>query len=382
MSLADYQLFLCDPQSGVRYDILDDWSTIQYTLQTNIATGMTASIGFDGTNARIAAIRPDTRIEIWRRTAGGAWKLEGDTAFLVRRPRYTYSRSGGELQVLDCLSADFLISGRDVAYNAESSQAKKSGAADDALKALVRDNLGSSAIAARDLSAYLAVAADVGLGPSLTAMDVGWHKLDSAFSDIVKNASEQGTNLYWQIVALPTAANGHTFEFRTYTGYRGVDRSDPGTIGNPVRFGPQYGNVDNVDLEWDYTQEATVCYALGTGQGANLVTASYEDTVRSARSPFGRREVTRNARTSTDTLADVAKAGCNAGRPVRRVRADLIDTDGTSYGRDWQWGDVVVGTFRGETDTYRVEAVSVSVDKKKETVTARLDSTAQIVGGS
>lgn len=380
MPIADYQIWLADSAIGVHYDILDDFSRLQYTLQTNAV--MSAKISFSGTFARIAAIRPDTRIEIWRRVAGGAWMLEGSTVWFLRRPRYTYSRTGGELLVLECVSVDHIISGRTVAYNATTAQAKKSGAVDDVLKALVRENLGSSAVTARDLSAYLAVAADVSLGPALTAMDFGWHKLDSAFSDIVKAASELGTNLYWQIVALPTASNGHTFEFRTWVGQRGVDRSDPGTIGNPVRFGVQHGNVDRVDLEWDYTQEATVCYALGTGQGANLVTASYEDTARSARSPFGRREVTRNARTATDTLADVAKAGCNAGRPVRRARMDLIDTDGCTYGRDYGFGDVVTATLRGETDTYRIEAISVDVDKVHETITARCDSTAQIVGGS
>src|SRR5688572_17251100 len=91
-------------------------------------------------------IKEDGLIEVWRAVDGAPFRLFGQKNFLIRRVQRR--RGSTTITALCCNS---LLDRRIVAYAAGTAYAEKTDFADDMIKALVRENLGSAATdSARD----------------------------------------------------------------------------------------------------------------------------------------------------------------------------------------------------------------------------------------
>jgi hypothetical protein len=276
--------------------------------------------------------------------------------------------------VIHAVAALELLSRRIVAYDAATASSEKTAAADNMIKAIVRENLGSLATdTARSWASLLTVAADTSAAPSLTLLFARQNVLTTV-QKLCQASAQAGTRLYVDVVA-PTDT---TLELRTYTGQRGTDRGS--TSAAPVVFAPEFGNLVSPDIDDDYTEEVTYVYAAGRGQEDQRIVAEAGDATRIGRSPFGRREALIDARhVGTDPapalLADEANAALQAGRPRRRFAATLLDTPGTTYGIHWAWGDTITARWEDASGDYRIEAVRLSVAGGRETIETRLDAT-------
>lgn len=373
MPAARYSCYIDDP-FGVRLADASSFISLKYSRVVNDFSSLVLVLPGDF-NTNLIRI-PDGRIEVWRRLPDSSREyLDTETTWLIKTMELATDDRGRETIVLEADTPLSLLKepGRIVDYAAGSAQADQTDQLDDMMKAIIRQNLGSSATdAARDLSAYLTVAADLSLAPS-TNKAFSWKSVLKVLQALAASSAQAGTYLAFDIVS-PTPT---TFEFRTYTQQRGVDHRFPGGQ-NPVIIGRDFGNMGAASLKFDYRGEITWAKAGGQGDGSNRAVAPAQDSARIGASPFGRRETFVNATQykddSTGGLTAEANAAVRNGRPRTIFRGKLLDTQDTRYGVQWAWGDFVTAQYGGYQIDCRVDAVTVTVKpgESYETVEALL----------
>jgi hypothetical protein len=362
---AGYSVYLSTP-TGVRLADASKFLKLEYARTVNAIGALTLTL--PGTFDTQSIIIPDGRIEVWRRLPSGREYLDTDTVWFIQGITYQIDDQGKITIVVSADSGLFLLKdpGRFVDNYAGSAQATKTDMADDMCKAIVREQAGASASAARSLAAFLSVQADSGSAPSISKA-FSWRPVLTVLQEIAQSSFEAGTYLAFDIVS-PTP---DTLEFQTFVGQRGVDHRFPSGV-NPVLLGPDMGNMGETTLGVDYRDEVSYAKAGGSGEGSGRLTDDYLDSVRAAASPFRRRETFVQA-TNTDTAAaleDEATSAVRGGRPRVILQGKIASTLDTQYGVDWSWGDyVTVQAFGMQLDA-RVDAIKVTVTPDEENIEA------------
>jgi hypothetical protein len=273
-------------------------------------------------------------IEVWREK-NGVLELQGETAYFLRDWEIQSSK-GERLIRLMAYDANWLLSTRIVAYDAGAATSEMTDYADDMMKAIVTDALGGDAATSRQLSA-LSIASDLSASEELSKAFSRRNVL-TVCQELAQAATEAGTNTYFDVVRTGVA----TFEFRTYTGQRGVDHGR--TSGDMRPVGEQYGNFEDVTFGTYHSGEENYIYAGGQGEESAREIVEVSDSVRIADGyPFNRCEGWIDAR-HADTTALVtaeANAGLGEGKPRQVLTGRLVDTAGLRYGIDYGFGDVL-----------------------------------------
>lgn len=315
----------------------------------------------------------DGIIELWRAPKGAAFQLAFEQLWFLRDWRLVGS---GALEYWSCQAYDglFLLGdpaqrrGRAIAYAASTSQTDKIGAADNLIKAIARENLGSLATDTnRNLSTYVSIQPDFSLGASVSKA-FSWRNTLTVMQELAAASTAAGTYLAFDIVCVipPSQAGGRTLElqFRTYTAQRGVDHRYPAGQ-DPVLIGPDYGNLEDYELAFLASEEANYVYALGQGEGVDRAVLTASDTGRIGVSPFGRRETTVDSR-QTDSLTalqDDADAALREGRPKISLNGTLVDTDQARYGVQWNYGDYLTAQVRSYAFDARADSLALKFDR-------------------
>lgn len=357
---SEFEVWLTE-DNGNRFQLLDTFISLAYTRVLNSIGRLTLVMPSDF-NIRIAKI--DRKIEVWRKPSTGVQSFEN--AFFIRRP-LTRTRADGVTNFrLHAPDLTELLSRRIIAYTAGSSQAEKSDFADDMMKEIVEENLGASAVAARDYTdAGLTIAGEVGLGPSLEKSFSRRNVLDT-IKDLSDAAREAGTEVYFDVVQVQPAigANNAVLEFRTYIDQRGQDRR-VGIGGEPIQIGLEFGNLEFPDFEEDYSEEVNFVYAGGQGEGEDRLIQTASDDPRINISLWNRREIFRDARHQQNpaSVLDTAESRLIQGRPKQRFSGELISIPGSEYGKDWGFGDRITVIYEGRQMEAMIRAVSVSLDQ-------------------
>lgn len=370
--MARYQIELYDP-FGVRLNVLDAIQSLEYARTVNSIGALTLTLpakAYDYANFKI-----DGRIGVYRAVGGGPLALEMETAWLIVRRNKLLSASGERLVKLTAVDGVDLLRRRIVAYAAGAAYAEKSDYADDMMKEIVSQNLGSGATdTTRSIATYLTIQADLSLGASLRK-GFAWRNVLTVFQELAQASDTAGTYLAFDVVCTdPTATQA--FEFRTYANWRGVDHRWPNGS-NPVILSPENGTLANVDLGELFDEEINAAYAGGQGEGAARVTASSLDATRIGLSPLRRSEGFADARQTavTATVTDEADSLVREGMPRRVFTGKIVPTQGVQYGLDWRWGDYVTAQFENLSYDCRIDTVHVQVDASgNETVDAYLRS--------
>ncbi len=361
---AQYDIWL-DTPDGDRLALLDTFLSLQYARVVNDVGKFMIKLP-DTLDRRL--IRPDAMLEIWR-TEGGCQTLE--LLGLIRRLEYG-EENGAAYSILEGYDGNGLLADRIVAYAAGSAQAVKSGAADDVMKAIVRENLGSSATDTDRILSALTVQPDFTLGPTV----------DKRFArkvvlEVLKTYAEAaytlGTPVYFDMVPQITGDNRATWEFRTAINQPGSDRTYSAYY--PTLFSQEWGNLESPLLVYDYFDEYSVVYVGGQGEEAKRRVVEVEDTSRTGLSPWGRREKFLDA-TNQKTTAQLTSVGQRAlatGRTRARFSGVLLSTTQTMYGRDWRVGDLVTASYRDMQFDVLVNVIHIRVDRNGEILEARLE---------
>lgn len=373
---AVYEIRVLDA-FGMQVASVDQPIRLSYTRSVNAVGALTLIVTRDAIPDQY--VTADTRIEVWRKPDGGTWGRECDGPWLVQADTRGTSHQDGRYRTIKAETLNTLLDRRSVIYYAMTGQANKSGLADDMMKAIFRDNLGSSANASpispgapnpiRDwTSTGLTVDNNTSQGPS-TAKAFAWQNVLSTLQAIGRDAATLGTPIYFDIVQ-----DGANYIFRTFAGVRGVDRS---TGSNILVISAERGSLGGtIEVTTDWSDTATTVVAGGQGQeSARVINFSY-DTARIGLSPWGNRElfIDRTQLTSPAALVAEASAELRRRRPQKVLSGTLISVPGAVYGLDWGFGDKLVVEYEKDSFTARVNAVTVSLQQGKETITAQIDS--------
>lgn len=312
-------------------------------------------------------LQRDGRVLVYRSVADVPPRLDMDAVWLIVGVQRLLSERGEQRTVVTAVDAVDLLRRRIVAYAAGSAQAAKTAAADDLIKAVVRENLGSSATdTSRQLSPSLfSVSADITQGISISKA-FSRREVLKVCQEVADACAQAGTYLAFDVVW-----NGATLEFRTYTQWRGVDHRFPGGA-NPVLLSPDTGSLTAASYATDYRDEVTYAYAGGQGEGSDRAVGTSTDSTRATLSPFARIEAWVDARNtaSSTTLADEADAAVRAGRPRVLFSCTVnADSPGAMFGKEYGFGDVVTAQAFGVNVDCRLDAVGVKVMPDSETVT-------------
>lgn len=314
-------------------------------------------------------LRKDGLIEVWRAPRNRAPYLLFNKIFFLRRA--TKILSGGN-RAWKCTAYDpnYLLSspsgqrGRIVAYAATSAQAMKTDNADDMLKAIMRENVGALATdTARDLSAYLTIQADTSDGP-IISKEFSNRVLVPVLNEICQASWTAGTYLAWDIVVTtPPHRGDFQLEFRTYINQRGKDHraSSP----SRVLIGTEYGNLDDVEVDDDWTEEENYIRAGGQDNGTTRIYQSGGNATAMAESPFNRRETFVNIQNtaSLTTLQNEIDWALKVGVPRPFYSGTLTAGGQESFDDDWGYGDFLTAQAENRAFDARVDGMTISFDR-------------------
>jgi len=375
---AGYDICIMN-SAGTVLKWIPDFMALQYVRTVNDVGYI--SLTLDNETA-VGVVGLDYRIAVWRRIPGVATFAYIDTKTIFFMRRWTKTQS---VTIIEGFSATYLLgnqignTGRILAYDADSAFATYSGAADDVLKQIVRDNYtaidasrdigtGTSGV---DLSAYLTVASNRAEAPSIDKAASRRNVLRT-LQEICDTSAQLGTPLYFDIETDPGQGS---LKFVTTITCRSTDRST-GTGDGSVVFDPDDGGVTDLSITFDYENAASAAVAAGLGKETDRLVGTSTDSSRINMSAFAYREVFRNAAfmdaDSQDIVDDEAAAMLYEFRPRVSLTGSIIGNESLVYGRDWKFGDKVSVNAFGAIYDAHIATVAVSVENNEEGIQVRI----------
>lgn len=365
MNLAKHQLHIYNTVGTLLTIIPDNaYASLRYGFRENEAGVLELVLPptFD-----MSMLMIDGLIEVYRAYGYSEYSLEGDTAFLIRKPEIGKNEDGSEAIYVTAFSASEILCRRIVAYYAGTSYADKySDPYDDLMREIVYENYGPGASyaegygdAARNLEPWFIVRDDPVAGASYpVSKSMAWREVCRTLQEIVDDVRAQGQYAAFDVVR---TAPAH-FEFRVFIGARGIDHSSDSSL--PVVISEDRYNLLQPHLSFDWTGEKNYIYGTGRGEGEDRVVQEAYDNARINISPFNRREFNRDARQAelAETVMAEAKSELERSRPRKLFTGKIGQTDGCIYGIHWKWGDIVTAEYKGFSFDCHVEAIFVSVD--------------------
>lgn len=321
--------------------------------------------------------RRDMRFRLYRKS-GSARHLLGNTIWFARKFKQSWSGKFWEIGLQDACS----ILGRHiVAYKQETVFADKTflndadDCADNLMKQYLRENMWVFSLQDqnRNLGNHFYVEDNRNLGP-VVEKTASYAEILSTLTGLVNDAAELGTKLYFDVFVekntIPNTIYPELLVFRVFKDHLGTNRSSGLTI---AHFGPQFGNLTDIELEWNYEDEYTAVYAGGMGQGAARLVVSQKNDERIILSPFGRREtfIDVNDVDVESVLEDEARAKLYKHTPKVALNARVVDTPQLQFGRDYFYGDLVKASVGVLDFVPLIDAFSVNYAGGKEELDIR-----------
>lgn len=373
-----YYLILNDP-NGNRLAIIQDYESIECARVVNGVGVLTFTV--PSANYPLSMFKVDGLVELWRASKGRSVRLEFEQLWFIRE-RYKMISQGVRSWRIVCYDLNYMLgnpgttAGRIVAYdstyasaeNTTDEPADKTGAADDLLKQVARENMASAVVdTTRDLTSFFfSVQADTTLGATIRAQ-MAKRNLLELFQEICQASATAGRYIAWDIICTvpPNSGAAISLVLNTYSGQRGIDRRL--SSNQPVLIGPDYGNLENVELGLVNTDEANFIYAGGKGEQAIRMATTASDVDRINVSPYNRREQFLDA-SGVDglvALQDMADAALRAGRPMTTLSGTFVDTDQARYSVHWDFGDYVTAQVDNFAFDCRLDAISLRFTREE-----------------
>ena len=166
MNPVEHLLYLYSPTGELLTIIRDGaWIDLSYGFRENERGVLELTLPGDFERRYLAI---DGMIEVYRSYGNGTNKLEGDTAFFMRKPIISTAMDGTKTIHVTAYSAADLLKRRVIPYYAGSSYTEKMADHwDDMLREIMRENYGTLASdTARNLSPWLSIEPDQHYGAS------------------------------------------------------------------------------------------------------------------------------------------------------------------------------------------------------------------------
>jgi hypothetical protein len=352
--------------TGTKLAAITDYASLEYARKVNEVGQMTVDLPLvyrplfypGGTFMR------DCQLEVWRSVAGQPYTLDMETSWFVTLPTDAQASDGTDTFTVVAQDSMNLLQRRVVDYVAGSSQASKTGTADDNAKAIVTENFVSPTNTLRTMP-NLTVAANLTAAP-VVAKDFAWRNCFDVIKELANSANTSGTYMAFDVIRTDV----NSFQFKTFTGARGTDRSTTLTID------PRLGNLGGVKVTQDFSVQKTAIIAGGQGEGVNRAIQRATDPLMGSYGPYGWIEYfydSRNSASNAALLAD-ANAQLRASRAIILFNGVVIDIPATQYGVNYFYGDII----KAQKDTLsvlcRLDAVKIKVDGNGEQIDINLVS--------
>lgn len=368
-NVVTYEIRVTDPY-GEPIKIVDEFTALDYARKVNSVGELALSIEDKGD---INVFKPENRIEVWRMKGDNA-KLDLGAVWFIHTVSRHHDSSGARYFEVEAHDQIGLLPRRIIPYNEGNPTTQKQAEGDDVIKEIMRENFGAAATDVdRDLTTYLTVQGDTTLAPQVTIFCAKDNVFD-VIQEIADTCYENGTFLAFDLVYNP---NVGTFEFRTYVGQRGVDRSVVPSA-SALILGVEYGSLESAVLLDDRGDEKNYIYAGAKDLVGIVPPQTAFDLPSIGISPFHRKEFFMNASSSDDAdeLQDEADMTLEERRYRARIEATLSQEFArNSYGELFDFGDKVSVSVFGKTYTVFANAISVKVDKNGEKINVVLEGT-------
>lgn len=307
----------------------------------------------------------DYRVQVWRAVNDRPFGLDGRTEFLIitwKITQQTITITAGDLQSLLTRRVNaYPVASTGAAYTSEY--------AGNIMKQLVRSNFITPyewrdsnffAIPGVSISNYLTVASntDDGLQMSIAC------SRDNVY-DVVQKISLASQDYGSWIIGRITS-NGTDWTFDTYPDQFGVDR-------RALTLSVDSQNIENVELEYDRSEEYTAIFVGGAGsRGFRIIGAAGSSNI--TLSPVYRREYFySNPQITTQNQANnYAQALTRQYRGQLRFTCTLISSPYFVRGVDYDLGDIITVQFLNLQYTTRIDMVRVNITPENVTESAEL----------
>ena len=300
----------------------------------------------------------DKRLVI-ERAGANVPTMRTEGVFMVRYPDFKRN-----MLTVAAFSGEELVDRRIVAYNAGTAYTDKTDYADDMMKAVIRENLGTLATVTTRAISDLTVDADLSLGPSLTRAFCRQNVLQ-VLQGIQENSRAAGSEVFWRM-----HPNGNGWRFATYLNRLGSDRR---TLGMVLSEANENFIVSSVGF--DASEEVTYMYAGGQGTEEQRYIGTATDTARVGLTPYNLREAFYSAAMEkTQAGVDDAAEQELSKRRARRVFAGTVqERNNFRYGIEWDFGDTLRAEHMGMTYDVMVRKVLIDITDRGESITANVE---------
>jgi hypothetical protein len=323
----------------------------------------------------INMIAVDRMIQIWRQPRGGVMSLW--RPYFLRK--WVFSTEGSkEIVTMEGPCVNDVLRRRIIAAYSGSAQASKTDFADDMMKEVVTQSIadGVAPVPAAGTRVWsnFSIQTDASAGPTITKSFPFDTLLSGSGNGVLpvlaQAAREAGTEVFFSVEPNAVTGSSLTLQFQTKISQPGQD------VTSFVVFDQARGNMREPSLEYDYSKEENYIYAAGQGEGTARNVQQVSDSDRYLLSIWNRCEGFADARNQTadNGVREAGRAALETGRPRIRFAATPVDTAGTRFGIDWDFGYKVRSRYKNvEFDTI-IRAVTISLDgNRRETIQARLD---------
>jgi hypothetical protein len=190
------------------------------------------------------------------------------------------------------------------------------------------------------------------------------------FQELAMASWQAGTYLAFDVQLV-----AGVFELQTFGGQRGQDRRE-GVATRPLILSGDNGNFTDIERTDDYTEEATVIYAGGTGTGVSrLIGKAYDqDRLYTTDNNFNYIEGWQDSRNLSlqASLDSEATAELSARKPKRSITGTIQETPGTIYGVHFDLGDLATAKYDNDSFPVQIDAIGINYSAKTETILAKL----------
>lgn len=373
---AEYFVRLKDPSTGNVLTEISDFQNIAISHLVN-SSGY-ATLILDGSHPAISYFGRDTICEFYRSVSdfGLDWYMEFEG--LNRTPVRQTFEAGTRNFTANMQGYCDLLSRRIIAYKTGTDYASKNDKAETVMKAFVDENIGPGAGNADRIANGVCTGFFVEPDQARGTTWQGARSFNNLL-EVLQEISDE-SNIFFDVIGW----QDNNFLFKVFPSVRGTDRRydsiDPATgfnaAGNaPVVFSLDRGNTKSAVHSENATNQVTRVFALGQGVEDARRVISVEDTDASAESPWNLHEISREATSEStdDGLTNVANAELNAGKPVNTFNFDVLQAEGSFYGKHYTWGDFVTGRYDDFQEDKFVIGADITVDSNNgETIKLKL----------
>jgi len=364
-----YQIQLKDT-AGAQVALFDHFKELNFTHRVNSPSTITLKL--DGNDERVNLFTPDSIIEVLRSDLARGLDWYTEIAGFHRKPDDSIEENSEANFLSTAVGYLDLIRRRGIAWYKGTPQAEKAGTGEALIKEFVHENAGTGATTGAGRLGY-GVTQGLSVQTNLEG-GLAWQG-ERAYRNLLEIIQEIGlaTGVYFDVVSTGAA----TFEFRTYTGQRGIDRRQYDLVnglnpaGNPpVIFSVEHGSLGDITYSLDRISEANAIFVLGEGaRDARFIWEEIDVDAINA-SPWNRVEIFRDASnegTEFEKLQSLGQAVLQEMKAEEILSTrKVLQLENLLYGLHYYWGDYVTLNFRGNDYHMPIIGVQGKVDDNGE----------------